>query len=340
MPLDPPTADTDGCVGVLLVNLGTPQAPTPAAVRRYLKEFLWDPRVVEIPRPLWWLILNLVVLNVRPRRVAEAYRSIWTDAGSPLMAITMRQVEGLAKMLAGGAQPVRVAGAMRYGEPSVASGLESLWADGARRMLILPLYPQYSGATTGSVFDALADSLKSWRWVPELRFVSDYHDHAAYITALAGKIRAARRGRGREHPLMFSFHGIPKRYQRRGDPYADQCLHTARRVAAELALAEEEWMVCFQSRFGREEWLQPYTDETLKALPAQGVRSVDVVCPGFAADCLETLEEMNIENRELFLEAGGEGFNYIPCLNDDAGHLEALGQIVAENVAGWGKKDP
>ncbi len=340
MSLDPPAADRGGCPGVLLVNLGTPQAPTPAAVRRYLREFLWDPRVVEFPRPLWWLILNLVILNVRPRRVAEAYRSIWTDAGSPLMAITMRQVEGLAKVLAGGAQPVRVAGAMRYGEPSVASGLERLRADGARRMLILPLYPQYSGATTGSVFDALADSLKSWRWVPELRFVSDYHDHDAYIGALAEKIRASRTGRGREHPLMFSFHGIPKRYQRRGDPYADQCLHTARLVAAELALAEEEWMVCFQSRFGREEWLQPYTDETLKALPARGVRSVDVVCPGFAADCLETLEEMNMENRELFREAGGVGFNYIPCLNDDAGHLEALGRIVAENVAGWGQENP
>ncbi len=330
-----PVAGGRGRAGVLLLNLGTPSAPTAAAVRRYLAEFLWDPRVVEIPRPIWWLILNLVVLNVRPRRVAHAYRSIWTDEGSPLLAIARRQAAAVARKFGGADDALAVALGMRYGEPSTRAALEQLRSKDVRRLLVLPLYPQYSGATTGSAFDAVADTLKRWRWVPELRFVSDYHEDTGYVAALAASIREHRSAVHERRLLLFSFHGIPKRYSRRGDPYAEQCLSTARLVAAELGLGEGDWKVSFQSRFGREEWLRPYTDETLAQLPRQGLRSVDVVCPGFSADCLETLEEINVENRGRFIEAGGEAFHYIPCLNDDERHIAALGRIVAGQLAGW-----
>jgi len=320
-------------VGVLITNLGTPAAPEKQALRVYLKEFLSDPRVVDLPRPLWWLILNGVILNVRPARSAAAYRSVWTEQGSPLLVHTQAQCAALREALA--EQGAVVEFAMRYGEPSIPSVLQSMVDRGVRRLLVLPLYPQYSGATTGSTFDKLAEDFTRRRWLPDLRFVTHYHDHPAYIEALAGSIAAHRSEYGAAQLLLFSFHGVPRRYLDEGDPYHCECLKTARLVAERLGLAEAEYRVVFQSRFGREEWLRPYTDETLKALPAEGVKSVQVICPGFAADCLETLEEIAVENRAYFLQAGGERYDYIACLNSAPAHIEALRRIVVEALGNW-----
>lgn len=322
--------------GVLLTNLGTPDAPTPDALRRYLGEFLWDPRVIEMPRPLWWLILHGVILRIRPRRAARAYKTVWTEQGSPLLAISRQQAEALQHALnAALPGPVQVALGMRYGNPSLAAALEQLRTANARRLLILPLYPQYSASTTASTFDAVADVLRRWRWLPDVRFVSHYHDHPAYLDALAASIRDHRQRHGAAGKLLFSFHGLPRRYLLAGDPYHCECHATARLVAQRLDLRETDWQVAFQSRFGREEWLKPYTDHTLKAWAAAGVEDVQVVCPGFPADCLETLEEIAEQNRELFLHAGGKRFEYIPALNDSAVHIAALTQIVREHAAGW-----
>lgn len=322
--------------GVLLTNLGTPDAPERAALRRYLKQFLWDPRVVEFPRPAWWLILNLVILNVRPRRSAEAYRKVWTEQGSPLLVHSRRLVEAVGEALDRRAprQPL-VKLAMRYGEPSIASALRQMQDAQLHRLVVLPMYPQYSGSTTGSTFDAVAAELQHWRWVPELRFVGGYHDHPLYIEALAAKIRRAWRDNGRGELLLMSFHGVPRRYLLKGDPYHCQCHATARLLAEKLDLRDNQWKVVFQSRFGREPWLQPYCDETLAALPGEGVRSVDVVCPGFAVDCLETLEEIAMQNRELFERSGGETFQYIPCLNEDAAHRDLILKLVEEHAGAW-----
>jgi len=322
--------------GVLLTNLGTPDAPEPAALRRYLKQFLWDPRVVEFTRPVWWLILNLVILNVRPRRSAEAYRKVWTDQGSPLLAHSRRLVEGVGEELDRRVprQPL-VRLAMRYGEPSIASALREMQGAQLHRLLVLPMYPQYSGSTTGSTFDAVSAELQHWRWVPELRFVGGYHDHPLYIDALAGKIRRAWSDNGRGELLLMSFHGVPRRYLLKGDPYHCQCHATARLLAEKLDLRDDQWKVVFQSRFGREPWLQPYCDETLASLPGDGVRSVDVVCPGFAVDCLETLEEIAMQNRELFERSGGEAFQYIPCLNEDPAHRDLVLKLVEGHTGGW-----
>lgn len=323
-------------VGVLLVNLGTPEAPTRSAVRRYLKEFLSDPRVIEYPRWLWWLILNLVILNVRPARSAKAYREIWTDEGSPLLCISRKLVQGLQRELdAQSDASITVALAMRYGEPSVRSALRSLCAQKLQRLLVVPMYPQYSGTTTGSVFDAVVDELKAWRWVPELRIINAYHDNSEYIRAIAAKITSHWRSQTPASRLIFSFHGLPKRYFMAGDPYYGQCHKTAELVAKFLALDENRWCVTFQSRFGREEWLQPYTDAVLLDLAARGVPSVDLACPGFAVDCLETLEEIDQQNRQLFMNAGGERFSYIPCLNEDAMHISMLAELVLTHVQGW-----
>lgn len=322
--------------GVLITNLGTPDAPERRAVRRYLKQFLWDPRVVEYPRALWWLILNLVIVNVRPRRSAEAYRKIWTDQGSPLLSHSRRLAEGLMDELdAHLPQKPLVRIAMRYGQPSIPSALRQMHDAQLHRLLVLPMYPQYSGSTTGSTFDAVSRELRQWRRVPELRFVSSYHDHELYIEALANKMRRTWNENRRGDLLLMSFHGVPKRYLLNGDPYHCQCQATARLLAAKLGLRDAQWKVVFQSRFGREPWLQPYCDETLAALPAQGVRNVDVVCPGFAVDCLETLEEIAMQNRELFQQAGGESFQYIPCLNDDPAHRDLMLKLVAEHTQGW-----
>ena len=323
-------------VGVLLTNLGTPEAPQKKQLRRYLKQFLSDPRVVEIPRLLWWFILNGVILNIRPARSAASYRKVWTEQGSPLLFHTRAQAEALqARMAQQFGEQVIVDFAMRYGTPSIPDVLQSMLDKGVRKLVVLPLYPQYSGSTSASTFDAVAEDFTRRRWLPELRFVSHYHDHTAYIAALAQSIRDYRAEHGSADKLVFSYHGVPQRYLTEGDPYHCECLKTSRLIAEELALPEESYVTTFQSRFGREPWLQHYTDETLKALAGQDVNSVQVVCPGFASDCLETLEEIAIENRDYFLGAGGENFAYIPCLNSSSGHIACLDTIITEQLAGW-----
>ncbi len=321
---------------MLLTNLGTPDAPEAAALRRYLGEFLWDPRIVPLPRPLWWPILHGVILRIRPRRAARAYASIWTPEGSPLLVISRRQAQSLRRQLARTwGREVPLALGMRYGNPSIAAALEALRDAGVKRVLVLPLYPQYSSATTASTFDALAATLRDWTCLPALHMISDYHDQDWYIEALAHSIRRARADDGVPRFLLFSFHGMPSRSREAGDPYFQQCHETARRVARRLNLSEDGWRLTFQSRFGREEWLKPYTDETLKELAREGVVKVDVVCPGFAADCLETLEEIQILNRELFLAAGGRDYRYIPALNDDPEHIAGLAAMVGHHLGPW-----
>ncbi len=323
-------------VGILLTNLGTPAAPEKKALRAYLKEFLSDPRVVEVPRLLWWFILNGVILNIRPARSAAAYRTVWTEQGSPLLLHTRNQAGAIRALLNEQLeQTVLVDFAMRYGQPAIAEVVQSMLDRGVRKLLVLPLYPQYSGATTASTFDALATDFTRRRWLPELRFVSHYHDHPAYIEALAASISAFRDEHGKADKLVFSYHGTPQRYLDEGDPYYCHCLKTSRLAAERLGLDKDEYLSTFQSRFGKAQWLKPYTDETLKGLPAQGSTSVQIVCPGFSADCLETLEEIAVENRDYFLQAGGEKFEYIPCLNSSAGHIDALAQIARDNLTDW-----
>ena len=328
--------DSPECSGILLTNLGTPDAPTPAAIRRYLAEFLWDPRVVEQPRWLWWLVLHGIILRFRPKRVAKAYAEIWTDNGSPLLHISQQQAtllqSALEPLFAG---PVKVALAMRYGQPSIATGLQSLRKAGARRILVLPLYPQYSATTTASTLDAVSRELQHWRWVPELRFVNHYHDHPAYIHALANSIQTTWQTTGQPDKLLFSFHGLPQRYLDAGDPYFCECHKTARLVAELLQLGETQWQTTFQSRFGPEPWLQPYTDHTLEKLAKQDTRHVQIICPGFAADCLETLEEINMQNRTIFLTHGGKTFHYIPALNTEPSHIELMTEIIRLNAGDW-----
>ena len=320
---------------VLLVNLGTPDAPTPAALRRYLAEFLWDPRVVEIPRPLWWLILHGVILRTRPAQSAAKYASIWTGDGSPLLTWTERQAKRLQGDLGQRGHAVIVRPAMRYGQPAIATALDALKAEGATRILVLPLYPQYAAATTASSFDAVAAWAHRTRRLPELRFVNHYHDDAGYIDALAASVSAHWRREGRALKLVMSFHGLPARSLSLGDPYHCECHVTARLLAQRLRLAAEDYLVTFQSRLGRAKWLEPYTEPALKQLAAQGIDSVDVICPGFPADNLETLEEINIEARATFLGAGGKRFEFIPCLNDQDGWIRALTDITLQHLQGW-----
>ena len=323
-------------LGVLLVNLGTPDSPAVADVRRYLREFLWDPRVVELARPLWWLVLNLVILTTRPRRSAKAYAKVWTEAGSPLLVISKKQHAALQTLLdTQGGHPVKVALAMRYGKPGIAAGLKELREAGGSRMLVLPLYPQYSGTTTAAIVDAVADELRHWRALPELRFINDYHSHPAYISALAESVRRYWSVHGEPDKLLLSFHGIPQEYVDAGDPYAGQCYKTAELLVAALELPAQRWQLSFQSRLGPKQWLQPYTDHTLEALAKEGVRNIHVLCPGFSVDCLETLEEVAMENREIFLEAGGEHYGYIECLNDHASHIQLFSELIALHTRGW-----
>ncbi len=323
-------------VGVLLTNLGTPDAPEKKPLRKYLRQFLWDPRVVEIPRLVWWLILHGIILRIRPSRSAASYRKIWTQRGSPLLFHTRDQAAALRNAIREHFdERVIVDFAMRYGTPDIATTLQGMINQGVTKLLVLPLYPQYSGATTGSTFDALAADFTRRRWLPELRFVSQYHDHPAYIEAIATSIRRHRAQHGSADKLLFSYHGEPKRYLDQGDPYHCQCHKTTRLVAEQLGLPESAYLTTFQSRFGKAEWLQPYTDATLRALPGRGVKNVQVVCPGFAADCLETLEEIGEENRDYFLAAGGEHFDYIPCLNSEPGHIAALASIVKGQLSEW-----
>lgn len=323
-------------IGVLLCNLGTPEAPTAAAVRTYLAEFLADPRVVELPRALWLPILHGIILNVRPRRSAHAYAKIWTEAGSPLMVNARAQQEAVAAALEAAAPGhYQVALGMRYGKPSIASALRELAAANVRKLLVLPLYPQYSAPSTASVIDAVTAELRQWRWVPELRTVMDYHAEDAYIDALADSVRAYRAAHGSGERLMISFHGIPRRYFLAGDPYFCQCQATARLLAERLGLAKDEWLITFQSRFGRDKWLEPYTDVTLGELARGGIGNIDVICPGFAADCLETLEEIAVQNRELFEAAGGKSLRYIPALNVRPEHIALLERLIVRHTGGW-----
>jgi ferrochelatase len=323
-------------LGVLLTNLGTPDSCETADVRRYLKQFLWDPRVVEVPRPIWWMVLNLFILNTRPRRSAAAYKKIWTEEGSPLLTISQQQVDDLQQALnARYRDAIKVVQAMRYGNPSIADGLEQLRQAGARRVLVFPLYPQYSASTTASTFDAVSQELQHWRWMPELRFINHYHDNEHYINALADSIRSFWNDHGKPEKLVMSFHGVPKDYLLKGDPYHCECQKSARLLAEKLDLPEDKWLLTFQSRLGPKEWLRPYTDESLKKLAKDGVRNVQVVCPGFSADCLETLEEVAMENREIFLEAGGEQYDYIPCLNSRASHIDMMVKLVETHMQGW-----
>ena len=327
-------------LGVLLVNLGTPDSPSVADVRRYLKEFLSDPRVVETPRLQWWFILNGIILRTRPKRSAAAYAKVWTKQGSPLMQTSLRQAEALQKSLEGRTeQPVKVALAMRYGNPSIATGLDKLRQANAQRVIVLPLYPQYSAATTASIFDAVTDELQRWRRIPELRFINRYQDDPGYIQALAQSVRTVWEEGGQPERLLMSFHGIPQDYADGGDPYPEECRTTATLLAAELGLKREQWEISFQSRMGRKEWIKPYTDETLKSWGREGVKSVDVICPGFPTDCLETLEEIAIENRDYFLGAGGEGYRYIPALNESPDHIKALAELVLEHASIGGAPD-
>jgi ferrochelatase len=328
--------DSPECMGVLLTNLGTPDSPAPADVRRYLAEFLSDPRVIEMPRALWWPVLHGVILRTRPRRSARLYAKVWSSDGAPLLRISILQAQALQSSLGeaiGG--PVKVVLAMRYGTPSIRQGLESLRQANARRVVVLPLYPQYSATSTGSVFDEVTAVLQCYRWLPELRVINHYHDHPAYIEALAASIRNAWETQTPPDRLVFSFHGIPREYFLAGDPYHCECHKTARLVAQILDLSPERWLVSFQSRLGPKQWLKPYTDHTLKALGKEGVSRVHVICPGFAADCLETLEEIAMQNREIFLQAGGAEYHYIPALNDDVNHIAALTDIVLRHTQGW-----
>lgn len=312
-------------IGVLLVNLGTPDAPTPAAVRRYLRAFLGDRRVVDLPRLLWKPLLEGVILPLRSRRVAKNYASIWMSEGSPLRHYSLLLGRRVAELLGSG---YRLELAMTYGQPALAEAVARLRQHGCDELVVVPLYPQYSCTTTAPVFDALARQLMQVRDLPALHLVRNYHQFPPYVAALAASISRYWQQHGRAQKLIFSFHGIPLRYAKAGDPYPQHCEQTVAAVVNLLGLSDDQYLLCYQSRFGREPWLQPYTDETLKALPAQGVSRVQLICPAFAVDCLETLEEVAEENRELFLHAGGEQYGYIPCLNDDSGHAAALADLV------------
>lgn len=321
--------------GILLVNLGTPDAPTPAAVRRYLSEFLHDHRVVDMSRWLWCPLLHGIILPLRSPRVARLYQSVWTDDGSPLLAFSRRQQAALTQLLAEREMACPVELGMTYGQPSIAQALDALQAQGVTHLTVLPLFPQYSSSTTAAVWDGLSKALRTRRNLPAIRFIRDYHDNPLYIAALAEKLRRslpAQDSGAWPDKLLFSFHGLPQRYVDEGDEYARQCEATAQAVADELGLTPEQWQLSYQSRFGREEWLKPYTDQTLTAWPAQGVRKIAVVCPGFAADCLETLEEIAEQNQHTFLQAGGELFTYVAALNDDRAHIELMYHLVQNEM--------
>lgn len=318
--------------GILVTNLGSPDAPTPKALRVYLAEFLSDPRIVEIPRLIWLLILHGIILRVRPKKSAKAYKSIWTENGSPLIHISQQQADKIAEKLKAHNHNVEVELAMRYGNPSVEAGLEKLRDKGITRIIVFPLYPQYSSPTTGSTFDAIARVLKKWRWVPELHFINGYHTNPLYIESLANSIQEDLGKHGTPQKIVFSYHGMPRQFLDHGDPYHCLCHQTTRLVIEKLGLDKDLVMTTFQSRFGKAEWLKPYTDTTLESFPKEGIKDIAIISPAFSADCLETLEELEDENREIFEEAGGEKYRYIAALNDREDHINALYDVLKPNL--------
>lgn len=317
---------------VLLVNLGTPDAPTEEAVRRYLKEFLWDPRVVQIPRFIWWFILNWVVLKKRPAQSAKAYQKVWTEEGSPLMVYSRRiqkKLQTLSDKKASGSYQVFLA--MRYGSPSMQVTMEKIKDYAADNIILLPLYPQFATSSTGTAVYAFQQALKDWQDAPVSKIINDYHDNTGYISALADSVTEYWANNGRAPYLLMSFHGVPERTIKQGDPYLAHCNKTAKLLAEKLGLEHAQWQMVFQSRFGRAKWIEPYCIDVLQELPPQGVRQIDVICPGFAADCLETLEEIALENRKIFIAAGGEAYRYIPALNENDKHIETLFSLIEDS---------
>jgi len=334
----PPTTKPKTRIGVLLVNLGTPDNCDVKSVRRYLKQFLSDPRVVEAHPVLWWLFLNVVLLNTRPKKTAAAYQAIWGKDGSPLLKISKQQSKALQQTLNKqyGDNLYSVELGMSYGQPSIPSAMQRLKQAGCTKLVVLPLYPQYSGSTSAAVFDAVADEMKTWRQIPELRMINHYYDHSAYIDALASSIQRYWSNNKQAEKLIMSFHGIPQEYIDKGDAYYFECQQTAALLAKKLNLSDEQWMLTFQSRLGPKQWLSPYTDLTLKDLAKnQNIKSVQIICPGFSADCLETLEEIAIENKETFISNGGTSYNYIACLNDDEQHIAMMVELIEQHSETW-----
>ena len=313
--------------GVLIAYLGTPDSPDVLSVRRYLKEFLSDPRIIEVPKIIWWFVLNIFILNFRSFNSARLYKSIWTDGGSPLLVNCIKIREKVQKSLPSNYQ---VALGMRYGNPSIKSALNELKEANCRDIEVITLFPHYSATTVGSIFDAVSTEIKSWRWVPSVKFLNSYHDNPLLIEILSKRIKKSFESQGKPDKLVFSYHSIPKKYFDSGDPYHCLCQKTSRLIAEKLSLEEKDYITAFQSRFGPSEWLKPYTSETMKSLPKEGIKSVQVVSPGFGVDNLETLQEIDIENKEYFEDAGGENFHYIPCLNDDDDHVEFLISLIGK----------
>lgn len=323
-------------IGVLLVNLGTPDEPTTSAVRRYLAEFLSDPRIVEIPRVIWWVILNLIILNLRPKKSRDLYKKIWLKDGSPLLVISKKIIDKIKKTKKISEKKHLVLDlAMRYGNPSISAALDNFKKQNINRLAIIPMFPQYSAATTASIFDKVTSEIKNWRNIPDIRFLSTYHDNPHYISACANRIKDSWVKEEKAKKLVFSFHGLPQVNLHKGDPYHCYCQKTARMIAEKLGLIEEEYVVTFQSRFGKQVWLQPYTDEILEKLAEEGVDSVDIFCPGFLCDCLETLEEINMQSRENYLSSGGKSFNYISALNDYEKNIESMEEIILGEILNW-----
>ena len=313
--------------GVLIAYLGTPDSPDVLSVRRYLKEFLSDPRIIELPKIIWWFVLNIFILNFRSFNSARLYKSIWTEGGSPLLVNCIKIKEKVQKSLPSNYQ---VALGMRYGNPSIKSALNELKEANCRDIEVITLFPHYSATTVGSIFDAVSTEIKSWRWVPSVKFLNSYHDNPLLIEILSKRIKKSFESQGKPDKLVFSYHSIPKKYFDSGDPYHCLCQKTSRLIAEKLSLDEKDYITAFQSRFGPSEWLKPYTSETMKSLPKEGIKSVQVVSPGFGVDNLETLQEIDIENKEYFEDAGGENFHYIPCLNDDDDHVEFLISLIGK----------
>ncbi|MBN8745141.1 MAG: ferrochelatase [Thiomonas arsenitoxydans] len=343
MPLSDPTAYSHGSApktAILLVNLGTPDAPTASALRRYLGEFLSDPRVVEIPKPVWWLILNGIILPIRSSKSAAKYASVWTERGSPLQSGTADLTQAVAAEMARLGHHVQVRYAMRYGNPSVASVLDEMAKQNVTRILLVPLYPQYCAATTASTLDAVTAWMRRSRRMPELRVLNHFHDEPLYIEALARKIEVYWQQQGRPDKFVMSFHGMPARTLKLGDPYHCECHKTGRLLAERLGLAAADYAVTFQSRFGKQEWLQPYTEPTLRQLAKEGVARVDVTCPGFSVDCLETLEEIAMEGKEAFLSSGGKVFHYIDCLNAETHWAQGFSRLLTSHLQGWNTTVP